>query len=193
MPEEAYARTRLDRSAEQFPARLRRDLADQVPQGEIQRPAAPVMEVDVRQHPVMPLDRERILADEQVLVALEAEHAGHPEPQPARPVSVLTRTMVASKCTRGLLSQLALNGGCSGSRWCVMRIDAILWLDGGESAYAHGRVRRSMPGRQLSVAPPTARNWLPASKKGIANGATALRHRRAVYDSALVALRWKMQ
>ena len=29
----------------------------------------------LRQHPVMALERERVLADEQVLVALEAEHA----------------------------------------------------------------------------------------------------------------------
>ena len=63
----------------------------------------------------MALDRQRVLADEQSLVALEAEHQS-PEPMPVRPASVCTRTIVASKCVRGLVSQLAWNGGSSGSR-----------------------------------------------------------------------------
>lgn len=33
------------------------------------------MEVDVREHPVMALQRQRVLTDEERLVALEAEHA----------------------------------------------------------------------------------------------------------------------
>src|ERR1700683_2455392 len=49
-----------------------------------------------------------------------------PEAIPVRPPSVLTRTMVASKCTRGWLSQLALKGGASGSRWGLIVTALIL-------------------------------------------------------------------
>src|SRR5258707_2507727 len=49
-----------------------------------------------------------------------------PDPTPTSPVSVLTRTIVASKCRRGLVSQLALNAGASGRRWWLIETAAIL-------------------------------------------------------------------
>src|SRR5262249_51244034 len=56
-----------------------------------------------------------------------------PEPTPMSPVSVVTRTRVASKCTRGLVSQLALKAGASGRRWGLMTTAAVLCpgADGG--------------------------------------------------------------
>src|SRR5262245_26718319 len=56
--------------AEQLPARLPRDLACEVPQREIERPAAAVVKIDVRQDAEVTLERERILTDEQALVAV---------------------------------------------------------------------------------------------------------------------------
>ena len=60
--------------AQQLPARLAGRLAREIPQREVERPAAAVMELQVVERAVMPLDRQRILADEQVLVPGEAEH-----------------------------------------------------------------------------------------------------------------------
>ena len=62
-------------SPEQLPARLTEDLAREVPEREVERPAAAVVKVDVREHPEMALERERILPDEETLVPLETEHA----------------------------------------------------------------------------------------------------------------------
>src|SRR5215472_4633572 len=53
-----------------------------------------------------------------------------PEPTPTSPVSVVTRTMVASKWVRGFVSQLALNGGSSGRRWWLIAMPAILCPEG---------------------------------------------------------------
>jgi hypothetical protein len=52
-------------AAEEFPAGGAEDLAGEVPECKIQRPAAPVVEIDVGQHPVVTLERERVLTDEE--------------------------------------------------------------------------------------------------------------------------------
>src|SRR3546814_15471314 len=85
----------------QAPHRLAGDLAGEVPEREVEGPAAAVVELDVRQHLVVALDTARVLADEEILVAGTAEHevaagnahahlvAGHAHPrdleQPPRP------------------------------------------------------------------------------------------------------------
>jgi len=50
------------------------DLADDVPQGDLERPVAARVEVDRLERPDMPGDGQRILPDEQVLERLEAVH-----------------------------------------------------------------------------------------------------------------------
>src|SRR3546814_7084631 len=60
--------------AEQAPHRLAGDLAGEVPEREVEGPAAAVVELDVRQHLVVALDTARVLADEEILVAGKAEH-----------------------------------------------------------------------------------------------------------------------
>src|SRR5262249_22668107 len=62
-------------SSEQLPARLTEDLACEVPECEVEWPAAAVVKVDVREHPEMALECERILPDEEALMSLEPEHA----------------------------------------------------------------------------------------------------------------------
>src|SRR3546814_11386713 len=47
------------------------DLAGEIPQRQVERPAAAVMELDVGKDPVVTLDVERGLADERMLVALD--------------------------------------------------------------------------------------------------------------------------
>jgi hypothetical protein len=59
---------------EQLPAGLAGDLAGEVPEREVERPAAAVMKVDVREHPEMALEGEGIVPQEQRLVAGEADH-----------------------------------------------------------------------------------------------------------------------
>src|SRR3546814_9161035 len=58
----------------QAPHRLAGDLAVEVPEREVEGPAAAVVELDVRQHLVVALDTARVLADEEILVAGKAEH-----------------------------------------------------------------------------------------------------------------------
>ncbi len=54
----------------------------------------------------MPFERERVLANEQRLVALEAKHHVA-RAVPVTPRSVWTATIAASQNVRGLVSQLA--------------------------------------------------------------------------------------
>src|ERR1700737_1733015 len=73
------ARRRIDahavrQTADQLPAGLARELAGQVPQREIERPAAAAMEADVVENAPVTLQLERVLADEQGFVSLESEH-----------------------------------------------------------------------------------------------------------------------
>jgi hypothetical protein len=50
------------------------DFTSQVPEREVEGPAAAVVEVDVGQDAVVALDSEGVLADEKVFVTREAEH-----------------------------------------------------------------------------------------------------------------------
>ena len=61
-------------AAEQGRDREPGDLADDVPQGDLERPVAAGVEVDRLERPDVPGDRQGIPADEQVLVGLEAVH-----------------------------------------------------------------------------------------------------------------------
>ena len=58
----------------QLPARLARELAGEIPERQIERPAAAPMEADVVEDAPVALDLQRILADEQGLVTLEPKH-----------------------------------------------------------------------------------------------------------------------
>src|SRR5215471_5906030 len=82
------------------------------------------------------------------------------------PVSVVTRTTVASKCTRGFVSQLALKGGASGRRWWLIATAAILCPTAADRGLK-GRAligEWSLPQLARHSKP---RNSLAASKKGI--------------------------
>jgi hypothetical protein len=61
-------------TADQLPAGLARELAGQVPQREIERPAPAAMEADVVENAPVTLQLQRVLADEQGFVSLESEH-----------------------------------------------------------------------------------------------------------------------
>ena len=61
-------------AAEQGRDRQAGDLAGDVPQGDLERPVAAGVEVDRLERPDVPGDGQRVLADEQVLVRLEAVH-----------------------------------------------------------------------------------------------------------------------
>ncbi len=58
-------------AAQQAPQRLTGDLADQVPQGDLQRPHAAVVELEVVEDGNVALDLQRTAAEEQPLVAGE--------------------------------------------------------------------------------------------------------------------------
>src|SRR4029077_5161151 len=61
----------MRQAAEELPAGCAEYLAGEVPEREIQRPAAPVVKVEVGQHAEVALERARVLTNEQRLVALE--------------------------------------------------------------------------------------------------------------------------
>ena len=63
-----------ERAAEQRRDRQPGDLADDVPEGHLERPVAAGVEVDRLERPDVPRDGQRVLADEQVLERLEAVH-----------------------------------------------------------------------------------------------------------------------
>ncbi len=76
---------RFDRPPRSFQHGWAGDFSGEVPQGEVQRPAAAIVEVDVGQDPVVPLDGQRVVADEQVFVTFEAEHqVARAEARPGR-------------------------------------------------------------------------------------------------------------
>ena len=118
-PARRVRRDPVERPAEQGRDRQAGDLAGQVPQRDLERPVAPGMEVDRLERPDVAGDRQRILADEQVLVAPRSRPSCRPEPMPTTPSSVSTRTSVTANAVRGTGSQAAGNGGSSGtvSRW----------------------------------------------------------------------------
>jgi len=102
-------------AAEQPPAGLAGNLAGEIPQGEIERPAAAIVERDVVDDPVMALEGERMLADEQVLVAGKAQMVlkinGKPEDN-----DIHTDSKALIKFT-GLMGQnyVSIEGGTPGS------------------------------------------------------------------------------
>ena len=67
-------RDRLDRTAEEGGHRHACDLAGDVPEGDLEGPVAPGVEVDGLQRPHVASDGQRILPDEEVLEGLEAVH-----------------------------------------------------------------------------------------------------------------------
>src|SRR5262249_46598772 len=106
--------------AEESPARGTENLAGKVPEREIERPAPPVVEVDAREHAIVALEGERILAHEELLVALEAEHtvAGAETHEPAvrrdahdRGVETDARLRVPARVERGLERQAMMADG----------------------------------------------------------------------------------
>src|SRR5260221_453067 len=64
----------IGEATEQLPAGLTEDLAGEVPQSEVERPAPAVVKIDVGQETVVPFEGERVLADEKVLMAAKADH-----------------------------------------------------------------------------------------------------------------------
>ncbi len=61
-------------ASHQRPHRLVADLAGEIPQGDIQRPGSPGMELDVGEHRRVAIEVERVLADEVALEVGEAVH-----------------------------------------------------------------------------------------------------------------------
>ena len=81
--------------AEQPPDGLAGDLSAEVPEREVERPAAAVVELDVVEHTEMPFDDAGVAADEEMLVPVKTGHRVA-RADPLRPSSVFTRVMVMS-------------------------------------------------------------------------------------------------
>jgi hypothetical protein len=64
----------VGKAADQFPAGLACELAGQIPEREIERPAPAPVETNVVEDAPVAFERHDVLPNEQMLVTLEAEH-----------------------------------------------------------------------------------------------------------------------